>query len=223
MNDPETLTPYDRGICIRILSLRAQNEGAEVAVKLLLESGEHSEQVRQVLSTEQYCALKLCRGVISAELYEQIEEAAELHRAVKRGEYLLGYGSNSARALSQKLRQRGFSREISDQAALILQNRGLIDEEGDLCREVERCLRKLWGAGRIRSALWAKGYGREAMQGLSELLEDVDFAENCAELIRKKYGEVPDDPQERRRMMAALARAGYSAGEIKQAFMRIRR
>jgi SOS response regulatory protein OraA/RecX len=45
----------------------------------------------------------------------------------------------------------------------------------------------------------------------------VDFAANCAELIRSRYGELPTSPDERRKLYAALSRYGYSSSEINSA------
>lgn len=204
-------------LTITIRALRAQHEGAEMLVQLLLENGEHQEQKSLVITTEQYCELNLTKGPISEETYERIEEAAELCRALRSGESLLSYGANSVQALTRKLVGKGYSREVAAQAAQRLEGYGLIDEARDMEREVEKCLRKLWGSKRISAHLWSKGYAQETMQGLSELLEDIDFAENCAALIKKHYGEVPTDPDEHRRMIASLSRYGYSIGEIREA------
>ena len=46
-----TATP----LTITIRALRAQHEGAEMLVQLLLENGEHQEQKSLVITTEQYC------------------------------------------------------------------------------------------------------------------------------------------------------------------------
>ena len=204
-------------LTITVRALRAQHEGAEMLVQLLLENGEHQEQKSLVITTEQYCEFNLTRGPISEELYEQIEEAAELCRALRSGESLLSYGANSVQALTRKLVGKGYNREVAAQAAERLAGYGLIDEERDMQREVEKCLRKLWGSKRISAHLWSKGYAAETMQGLPPLLEDVDFSQNCAALIKKHYGEVPTDADENRRMIASLSRYGYSIGEIRDA------
>ena len=204
-------------LTITIRALRAQHEGAEMLVQLLLENGEHQEQKSLVITTEQYCAFNLTRGPITEELYEQIEEAAELCRALRSGESLLSYGANSVQALTRKLVGKGYNREVAAIAAERLAGYGLIDEERDMKREVEKCLRKFWGSKRISAHLWSKGYASETMQGLPELLEDVDFPQNCAALIKKHYGEVPHDADEHRRMIASLSRYGYSIGEIREA------
>jgi SOS response regulatory protein OraA/RecX len=167
-------------LTITIRALRAQHEGAEMLVQLLLENGEHQEQKSLVITTEQYCEFNLTRGPISEEVYEQIEEAAELCRALRSGESLLSYGANSVQALTRKLVGKGYKREVAAVAAERLAGYGLIDEERDMKREIEKCLRKLWGAKRISAHLWSKGYATETMQGLNELLEDIDFSQNCA-------------------------------------------
>jgi SOS response regulatory protein OraA/RecX len=204
-------------LTITVRALRAQHEGAEMLVQLLLENGEHQEQKSLVITTEQYCEFNLTRGPISEELYEQIEEAAELCRALRSGESLLSYGANSVQALTRKLVGKGYNREVAAQAAERLAGYGLIDEERDMQREVEKCLRKLWGSKRISAHLWSKGYAAETMRGLSNLLVDIDFSENCAALIKKHYGEIPRDADEHRRMIASLSRYGYSIGEIREA------
>ena len=209
-------------LTITIRALRAQHEGAEMLVQLLLENGEHQEQKSLVITTEQYCEFNLTRGPISEETYERIEEAAELCRALRSGESLLSYGANSVQALTRKLVGKGYNREVAATAAECLAGYGLIDEERDMKREVEKCLRKLWGSKRISAHLWGKGYAAETMQGLSELLGDVDFAENCAALIKKHYGEVPTDADEHRRMIASLSRYGYSISEIREAIRLLR-
>ena len=204
-------------LSITIRALRAQHEGAEMLVQLLLENGEHQEQKSLVITTEQYCNFNLTRGPITEEVYEQIEEAAELCRALRSGESLLSYGANSVQALTRKLVGKGYGREIAAMAAERLAGYGLIDEERDMKREVEKCLRKLWGSKRISAHLWGKGYATETMQGLPELFQEVDFSQNCALLIQKHYGEVPTDADEHRRMVASLSRYGYSIGEIREA------
>ena len=204
-------------LVITVRALRAQHEGAEMLVQLLLENGEHQEQKSLVITTEQYLEFNLTRGPIDEETYEKIEEAAELCRALRSGESLLSYGANSVQALTRKLIGKGYKRDVAALAAERLAGYGLIDEERDMQREVEKCLRKLWGAKRISAHLWSKGYAQETMHGLADLLSEVDFSKNCAMLIKKHYGEVPTDADEHRRMIASLSRYGYSIGEIRKA------
>lgn len=211
------------GLTITVRALRAQHEGAEMLVQLLLENGEHQEQKSLVLTTEQYCEFNLTRGPISEETYEKIEEAAALCRALRSGESLLSFGANSVQALTRKLVAKGYRREVAAAAAERLADYGLIDEERDMQREVEKCLRKLWGAKRIQAHLWSRGYASETMRGLADLLEEVDFAKNCAAMIQKHYGEVPTNADEHRRMIASLSRYGYSIGQIREAILQLKK
>ncbi len=211
--------PYSKSgeLTITVRALRAQHEGAEVMVQVLIENGEQKEQKNLLLTMEQYCDLKVQKGRIDEETYERLEAASEFCHALRHGEYLLSWGANSAQMLARKLVQRGYSREVSAEVAEHLCAMGLINEASDVRREVEKCLRKLWGAKRIQSHLWSRGFGSDALQELPQLLEEIDFAKACSLLIQKKYGTVPTDPDERRRMTASLARYGYTLGEIREA------
>ena len=204
---------------ITIRSLRAQHDGAEVLVGVLLESGVNKEQKTLPLTAEQYYELKPCKGQITEEQYERLEEASQLCLALRCGEHLLSYGANSIQTLAHKISQRGYSREISSLAAQKLGDMGLIDEKKDVRREVEKCLKKLWGAKRINAHLWSKGFANESLEEVPAILEEVDFCANCAALIRKHYASVPSDRDEFRRMTASLARYGYSINEIKAAMI----
>ena len=204
-------------VTITVRSLRAQHDGAEILIRVMLESGERREQKSLPLTVEQYYELKPMRGVISEEQYELLEEASTLCSAIRCGETLLSYGSNSAQLLSQKITRHGFRREVAMQAAQVLRERGLINEAQDLERVVEKCLRKLWGSKRIQAHLWNRGFAGDTMQRLPELLFEVNFIGNCEALIRKHYGEVPQELREQKRMIASLARYGYSLSEIQTA------
>lgn len=204
-------------LVIRVRNLRVQHDGAEVSVGIVIECGEHREQKALVIRTEQYCELKPTVGEITEEIYERLEAAALLCSALRSGEHLLSYGANSAQMLVRKLMQRGFSKEVASAAVEHLCESGLINEREDLRREVEKCLRKLWGAKRISAHLWSRGFDQEVIRELPLLLEEVDFVGNCAAYIRKHYSELPESPADRKKLVAALCRYGYSLGEIREA------
>ena len=204
-------------LTITVLRLTSQNAGAEVSVRVVLENGEHREQKSLLLTMEQYCEIRPQKGVISEETYERLEEASEFCKALRCGENLLSYGPNSMQMLARKIMQRGFSREMASAAAEKLCEMGLIDECGDLAREVEKCLKKLWGARRISAHLWSRGFAAQTLEDLPALIAEVDFVSNCARLIEKHYGGLPTDADELRRMTAGLSRYGYSIGEIRSA------
>jgi SOS response regulatory protein OraA/RecX len=51
------------------------------------------------------------------------------------------------------------------------------------------------------------------MDGLSE----EDFSSHCADVIRKKYREIPEERGARQKMTAALMRLGYDMEHIREA------
>ena len=207
-------------IKLTVRSLRAMNEGAEIAVTVALQSGDQSETRVLRLLTEQYCELKVEKGEISEEKFEELEHAAELCGAIRCGENLLAYGANSLQMLSKKIMRHGYTGEVALCAAEYLRDRGLINENEDMRREIEKCLRKLWGERRIRSHLWDRGFDRQTLESVEDVLTEVDFSELCAKLIRKHYGGLPQSTEETRKMTAGLYRYGYKPEEIRRA-MRI--
>ena len=189
-----------RGCTAAITGLRTSDSGRLVVVTVELTDGQHSETRTLRLNTRQYCDLTPVRGPISRGYFAQLEQESRLCEAMRFGERLLAYAPNTPWRLVQKLRRRGFTRE-----------------EADLRRETELCLRKLWGAGRIRVHLQTCGFSKESLSALPELLAEVDFAANCAELVRRRYGDIPSDHAGCNRVMAALIRYGYTSSEIRRA------
>lgn len=211
-------------LSVTVRAVRAQNAGSEVAVSVMLCAGERTETRTLILTTACYCRLKPQKGPITEEEYDALEAASRLCMAVRCGENLLAYGANSRQMLIRKIMRHGFTRGEAEQAAETIAQTGLLNEEEDLRREVEKCLRKLWGEGRIRNQLLAKGFDRERIcELLPVLLSEVDFAGNCGQLIRKQYGGLPDTGDEERRMIAGLYRYGYRMDEIREAVRALRR
>lgn len=204
-------------VSVEIVGMRASGSGEELKLTVEIRSGEHSETKVLCLTTGQYRELKPVIGEISRTCFEQLEQASRLCTALHCGERLLAYGPNTAQTLMQKLRKRGFTREEACAAVAQLGRMGLIDEESDLQREVEKCLKKLWGSGRIRAHIQSRGFDWEVLSALPDILEGIDFTANCVLLLRKHYGRLPDDPAERRRVIAGLYRYGYTTDEIRRA------
>lgn len=210
-------------LVITVRDIREQSGGDAVALSVLLAAGIRSEHRTLVISVSDYAVLKPRKGTVTEEEFEALEAAARLFGAMRCGERLLAYGANTRLMLVRKIMRHGYSREESETAADRLSGFGLIDEEGDLQREVEKCLRKLWGEGRIRNHLYARGFSREAMETLPEVLSEVDFPENCRRLIEKQYGALPQSGDEERRMIACLYRYGYRMDDIRTAVRMLRK
>ena len=206
----------DAEVVARVCGIRAQNEGADVLLTLLVNE---EEKKQLTITMEQFLELRVKKGeALSSERLELLEEAAAFCGALRCGENLLAYAPSPTLALARKIAQHGHKRTVAEAAANELAEKGLINETALLKREVNRCVKKLWGQRRIRSYLWTRGYGKDALDSLDDLLLDIEFSEVCAELIRKQCGSLPKDPEERQKLKAKLVRYGYSPEEIRQAF-----
>ncbi len=221
-SDPAGYGGFSDDPVYTISGIIAQNNHSEVLIRGTEESADGKEQFGFPLTMEQYLQLKPENGRISGEEYETLRAASELCRALRSGESLLSYGSNSAQMLTRKLVQRGYRREVAEHAVEALSDMGLINEKKDMQREAEKCLLKLWGEKRINAHLWSRGFQAEVLSALPEVLSEVDFSENCARLIRKHYGTVPENPDEQHRMCAFLSRYGYTLDQIRAAIRQVR-
>ena len=195
----------------------------EIAVSLEISNGEHTQRERLIVSVAQCADLRLREGEINERIYDEILYASSVHTAVRQGLSILSYGTCSERALIRKLISRGNSRELAEEAVEELRNNGYIDQDQDASREAERGAMKLWGRIRITAALREKGYSDDSVRYAIGYLKSsgVDFVENCAELIRRKWGGIPTDPNERRKMVASVMRYGYTTDEIRAACKRL--
>lgn len=209
-------------LVLELRAIRAQNSGAEIALQIAMTSGEQVELRVLTVATEDFLSLGLKKGRIEQETFEILERADAILGATRCGERLLAYAAQTERTLVRKLMQRGYGREEAEIAVERLATKGLIDEEREMEREVERCLSKLWGARRIREQLYARGYGKEALSRLPDLLAEIDLTANCEALIRRRYGGAPSDRDAERRLIAALYRYGYATDEIRTALQAVK-
>ncbi len=210
---------------VSITALSARSGGQEMCVcfETVSDDGVNKSRESFVISSRQYLTLGLCRGECDTDTYDDVCAMSEIWSAVKRGMVMLGYGACSERSLASKLYAKGFDKETSKKATEELVAMGLINEKNDAAQTAIRLASKLWGRKRISAALFEKGYSGDAVDAALDDLEDegVDYVENCRRLFEKKYGEVPCDPAEKKKMMAALMRYGYTVNEICEAVKRV--
>ena len=206
---------------ISLTELKAINGGDEVCVTIELKEGENKEIKKLFLLASQYASLRIRKGEISEERFDEIAHAADIASAYKKGLFLLGYGACSEKKLKFKLKTKGFSEGISNEAVEMLVRAGYIDEKSDAERELEKCLSKLWGKKRIIAHLYTKGFATSAIDEASKVLDTVDFVENCRKLILKDHKDQLEAAREDIALMtklcATLQRMGYSFSEIKEA------
>lgn len=203
---------------IKIISVNAMSEGAEILLTVAISDGGRVEKRRLLIFTEQYLELGLSKGaLIDEESFDRLEKMSKQCKAIKKGSDLLSYSASSERRLAQRLKSKGFDKESAEFAASKLKTMGAINEKIDVERALNVYLKKLWGKKRIYKELCAKGYEREYIISALDEVDGEVFEENCALLLKKKYKILPSDPAEQKKIIAALIRYGYSFSEIKKA------
>ena len=209
-----------------VTSIAAVNAGEEIRIAFELRSdgGEHVQRESFVISSRKYLVMGIEKGENTVDVYEAVAREAEVWSAVKRGVALLNYGACSEKALRMKLVAKGFDKDIAAEAVAEISSTGVMNEDGDALREAQKCFDKLWGRRRITSELFSKGYSAEAVAFAVSALEEagVDYAENCRRLMLKRRARATDDLRERQKIFAAMSRYGYSAGEIKEAYLSLK-
>jgi len=196
----------------------AARQSSGVAVRVRISDGELKESRSMVLSESEWARLGFKAGdQLNEAEYEELEQAAEYCEAVRRGLELLSYGANSRSALTVKLRRRGYDRELSERVASELYRGGLINENADAEGIVRSCLSRGYGKKRIVIKLRERGYENDVISQVLDSFDEVDFAANCAAMIRKKFKVLPTERAEIDKLVAAMVRYGYSYGEIKEA------
>lgn len=148
-------------------------------------------------------------GELAEETYREILEEILFKRAVERVCYLLKSSDKTEQELRQKLKEGFYPREAIDHAIDFLKRYSYIDDDAYGRRYVEyQSSRK--SKRQIQYELQRKGLSKEAV---SDILEEhpVDEEAQIRNYIRKKRLE-PENmtPEERRKVMGALGRKGFS-------------
>ena len=207
----------ETAMTINLLSILVYNEGKEVQLEVELRQNQNSDRRIFKMPYSIFKSLGLSEGEITREDMTEIMDADERYKALKRAFDIISYGRNSKKVLEDKLRKRGFSAEISADIAEYMKNHGYIDEDDDAVREVELCVKKMWGSRRILMHLHEKRYEVSAINSAKKYMESIDFVDVCVKLVREKYGTLPKDDAERQKIISALIRHGFSMNEIKSA------
>lgn len=191
----------------------------DIFVNFELKDGENRCKERFLIPLSVYASLGLSAGESTQSVFESVERESKIYFAYRIALRASCYGVQSRKTLIRKLVTKGCEAEFARLAVERLVENGFHDEQALAVREAEICARKLWGRARIKSELAKKGFGEDEIRQAFYALEDagVDFAQNCRELLEKKYLPFPTDKKEAQKIIAALVRYGYSVSEIKEA------
>ena len=170
----------------RVVALR---RAAEKAVALTVLSGGDSVDLTISTSLWERVGAPQIGDRIGVTLLSELKHASDYRLACRAALRILENGDNNARTLRDKLRRKGISREIAEEAVEKMVALGYI-REGEQARRLAAgyARRNLWGPRRIVSALLAKGYSKtDADAAVREIADagEIVFASVRATLIAR--------------------------------------
>lgn len=153
---------------------------------------------------------------VTEELYDALHRSAEKTAALREAARILTNGDKSAREIITKLKSKGFSQESAEFAVEFLRGKGYLDEEKACLRIAESAVRsKHYGKRRIVDYLRSHGYSAEAAKNAAESIPEEDYHEalqhQLDKILRRKD---KDSREDRQKIIAAMMRQGFSAGEV---------
>ena len=179
---------------------------------LRLEDGRELSVDRQTFDESPYRA----GGDITEQQLDTLLADSQYNRARERALYLLGLRDYGCREMEQKLLTEA-TPEIAAAVVERLRQVGLLDDSrfaARLARHLNEY--KQYPRRRIRQELLRKGVDAATAEEALSQLEGEDFQQALA-LIEKKYYNKLDTPESRQRVIAALARRGFTYAAIRRA------
>ncbi len=159
-------------------------------------------------------------SLLTEEAFATLDRRAALSRARARARDILSYSGQSRRSLIQKLCHHGVDEDIAEETADWAKEQNLMNEQEEAALLADTYhRRKYWGQKRIAQELFQKGYPEEAIREAIRSIPPEEYLRALTTLIEKKFGEIPDDPSEKQKMVFSLLRLGYTGAEIKEAFL----
>lgn len=132
--------------------------------------------------------------------------------AIKYCTYLLSFSDKSVSMLKRKMREKGYSELVADEALKVLSNSGFTNDS-ELCikKYASIAKTKLYGPYRIKQELFAKGFNEEDIRN-AQAECDIDFEEILEKLVQKlaRTSRVDfSDKNAIQKFKAKLTRYGY--------------
>lgn len=164
---------------------------------------------------------KTGKEITDEQLRSLLEESRE-RRAREKALYLLERRDHSKKELVDKIRRDA---EVTPEAARLAAERmeevGLVDDARFARRFARDCMaRKSYSSRRTIYELIQKGIDRDEAQSAVEELE-LDEVQQIKDYVSRKYAAPPTEEKEKKRMVAALTRLGYSYSDIRRACQEI--
>ncbi len=155
-------------------------------------------------------------GAITEEQLDALLERSQYDRAHEKALYLLGLRDYACRELEKKLCVEA-PPAVAAAVVARLREVGLLNDETYAVRMARSMSTyKQYPRRRIEQELMHRGVDREIAHNAVEELEGEDFQQALA-ILEKKYYNKMYGRDSRQRVIAALARRGFSYGAIRQA------
>ena len=207
----------------------AEGSKGKFLITVKLSTGQHEEVrtfsvFRYFLKNEIFCGEPPAVGdFLGADKFEALEFAEECSNAAIKAVSLLAFGDNTAKKLSDKLRQKGFSRDAAAEAVRFCVEKRYIDEEDQLKRLMELlCEKKKYGLRRIRQEVWQKGFSEEVLKAhFEENAAELDFDAAVFERVKRLGRDAFSAPEKKKKHVSSLLRYGFSMDEINGALKRL--
>lgn len=154
---------------------------------------------------------------ITREELAKVRAADVLRKAKARALYLLGERDMCLAELTKKL-TKTYGEEIASEAASYVLGLGYINDERYAAKLAEYLTkRKQYGKRRAKQEMLHKGLERELVEEALAQIPDEAVSRELVELIERRYANKLGEYKERQKVIAALARRGFSFDEIKRA------
>lgn len=150
---------------------------------------------------------------------QKLKEAAGVSNVKATAADLVGKRAMSRRDLERKLQDRGASEAEARYAAEWMEAIGAINDADYAAVLARHCADLGYGPQRVREKLYEKGVPRELWDDALDTLPD-SAGQIDRFLASKLRGRVPDE-KEKKRLCDALARRGFSWGDIRAAWSRL--
>lgn len=189
-------------------------KGAMLCIELA--GGALAQEMKIYIHRDVIAECGVSRGMeITEEEVDRLIYKNDLRRARERALYLLESSEHSYVMLYDKL-EKNYSEDICRQVCDRMAEIGLINDRRfaeKLCRQLFE--RKKLGKYRVRQEMRMKGLPDELIaQVMEEFAEEDDPFARLEELVEKKYERYLTDRKGVNKVKNALARLGYSYGEI---------
>lgn len=183
-------------------------------VTVLFEDG---SELRSTLNVITDCRLYSGKD-LDEEAYEQLRKSSEKALSFEYAADLLSRRQYSMKELHDKLVKKGMSEEIASYCVRHMTENGLMDDESYAAAVARHYTAKGYGAGRIRSELSKRGVSRELWD---ESIEEAPANDDKVDRFISVRLKNPDDPNQVRKVIAALQRRGFAYTEIREALARL--